>query len=268
MPGLFHHADCYWRECLQLVAGTGLNTANGATVIATPTTTTAYTVTGSSGSCANTAIAVVTVSFPPLLTISASNDSLCFGSAVTLSGSGGSSYTWSPAASLSSTSGSTVTASPTVTTNYSVQTTSAGCPGLASNIIRISVINPISSGTVTANQPACSGACTVVASVSVKGGVGNKYLWSYDNVEIEPNSGLTISGWIGALDRTSKLEDGIQRGISPDLKEAFIVDQDTINKAKLERNMLHPTLTGGKQVKRYLINYDDKCPIFNHHRPT
>jgi Histidine kinase-, DNA gyrase B-, and HSP90-like ATPase len=42
---------------------------------------------------------------------------------------------------------------------------------------------------------------------------GNPYLWKYQDVEIESGSGWTVSGWIGALDRTSELEDGIQRGI-------------------------------------------------------
>lgn len=42
---------------------------------------------------------------------------------------------------------------------------------------------------------------------------GNSYLWDYANVEIKPDTGWTVSGWIGALDRTNKLEDGIQRGI-------------------------------------------------------
>jgi hypothetical protein len=42
---------------------------------------------------------------------------------------------------------------------------------------------------------------------------GQKYIWVYDDVDISNGSDLKVSGWIGALDRTSKLEDGIQRGI-------------------------------------------------------
>jgi hypothetical protein len=42
---------------------------------------------------------------------------------------------------------------------------------------------------------------------------GKKYLWTYDDVEIRPNTGWRVSGWIGALDRTAPLDDGIQRGI-------------------------------------------------------
>lgn len=42
---------------------------------------------------------------------------------------------------------------------------------------------------------------------------GDKYLWSYDDVEIEPNTDWRVSGWIGALNRTNNTIDGIQRGI-------------------------------------------------------
>ncbi len=42
---------------------------------------------------------------------------------------------------------------------------------------------------------------------------GNSYLWEYDKVEIKAGTGWEVSGWIGALDRTKEIEDGIQRGI-------------------------------------------------------
>jgi len=40
------------------------------------------------------------------------------------------------------------------------------------------------------------------------------YLWEYLDAEIKPDTGWTVSGWIGALQRTRPLEDGIQRGIT------------------------------------------------------
>jgi len=43
---------------------------------------------------------------------------------------------------------------------------------------------------------------------------GKPYLWRYDDVEIEPNTGWKVSGWIGALDRTTPDLDGVDRGIS------------------------------------------------------
>ena len=48
-------------------------------------------------------------------------------------------------------------------------------------------------------------------------------------------------------------EDGIQRGVSPDLKEAFVVTPDIIRRCKLEREKLKPVHTGGKELGRYFL---------------
>lgn len=48
-------------------------------------------------------------------------------------------------------------------------------------------------------------------------------------------------------------EDGIQRGVSPDLKEAFIVSDDIVKKHSLEKEVLKAVLTGGQHVKRYYV---------------
>jgi hypothetical protein len=48
-------------------------------------------------------------------------------------------------------------------------------------------------------------------------------------------------------------EDGIQRGVSPDLKAAFIVTSGIIRNYKLEREKLKPVHTGGKELGRYFI---------------
>jgi len=57
-------------------------------------------------------------------------------------------------------------------------------------------------------------------------------------------------------------EDGIQRGVSPDLKEAFLVTAEQARKAKLEKKYLRNVLTGGKQVKRFHINHPDLQLIY------
>lgn len=46
-------------------------------------------------------------------------------------------------------------------------------------------------------------------------------------------------------------EDGIQRGISPDLKEAFIVNSEIIKEHKLEIEFIQKTLTGGRDTQKY-----------------
>ena len=43
---------------------------------------------------------------------------------------------------------------------------------------------------------------------------GNAYLWQFEDEEIAPETGWTVSGWIGALDRTTTEADGVDRGIS------------------------------------------------------
>ena len=57
-------------------------------------------------------------------------------------------------------------------------------------------------------------------------------------------------------------EDGIQRGASLDLKEAFLVDTKAIQKYDLEDYKLRRVLTGRKQVKRYVIDYPDLWIIY------
>jgi hypothetical protein len=57
-------------------------------------------------------------------------------------------------------------------------------------------------------------------------------------------------------------EYGIQRGVSPDLKKAFLADSKTARKWHLEKSKLKQVLTGGKQVKRYYIDYPDLWLIY------
>jgi 23S rRNA G2445 N2-methylase RlmL len=57
-------------------------------------------------------------------------------------------------------------------------------------------------------------------------------------------------------------EDGIQRGVSPDLKEAFLVTPEQTKQFKLEKTHLKNVLTGGKQVKRFHINYPELQLIY------
>ena len=56
--------------------------------------------------------------------------------------------------------------------------------------------------------------------------------------------------------------DGIQRGISPDLKEAFIIDDALVTKYSLEMDYIYPTITGGKDVRKYLAEDIGKKIIY------
>ncbi|HRD39417.1 MAG TPA: hypothetical protein PLC65_12355, partial [Bacteroidia bacterium] len=69
----------------------------GAAVVASPTTNTTYTVTGTSAAgCTNTAVRSVTVNPLPTVNTSVTNSVICAGQSTTLTASGASTYTWNP----------------------------------------------------------------------------------------------------------------------------------------------------------------------------
>jgi gliding motility-associated-like protein len=141
---------------------TALTPTTGANVTANPTTSTNYTVMGSNGTCTASAVATISVtSVNTAVTASAAN--YCIGGApVTLTGSGASTYVWSPATGLSSTTGAVVTASPAVTTTYSITGTTGLCSSTRTITVTVpptSTITIASSGTVI-----CAGSSTTLTA--------------------------------------------------------------------------------------------------------
>jgi len=55
--------------------------------------------------------------------------------------------------------------------------------------------------------------------------------------------------------------DGIQRGVSPDLKDAFIVSESDAKRLKLEKAWLRRVLLGG-DIKRFCVNYQNRLVIY------
>ena len=94
---------------------TGLNTATGNIVNASPGATTTYSITGTnSNGCISTYSVNVSVNPLPSL-YTTGNITICFGNNVTLSASGNAgSYSWMPGTFLNSTSGASVLVSPTL----------------------------------------------------------------------------------------------------------------------------------------------------------
>ncbi len=111
--------------------GTGLSATTGTSVMAHPTATTTYTITGTASTgCRNTLSITVTVY--PLPTLSIPGATICAGYNTVLTASGAVSYTWSPATTLSGSTGASVTAAPPATTVYIVHGTDAnGCTNTA-----------------------------------------------------------------------------------------------------------------------------------------
>ena len=147
---------------------TGLNVSTGTVVVASPTATTVYTVTGTSGSCYSSSTATVTLASNPAIIVNSTT--LCTAGTGTLLASGANTYTWSPALGLSASTGSSVVASPTATTIYTV-TGSVGSCSVAPATATVTIISSIA---VTVNSPTiCIGD---TAKLLASG--ANTYTWS------------------------------------------------------------------------------------------
>src|SRR5690606_1081181 len=89
----------------------------GTSVVVNPITTTIYSVTGkNSNNCPRTYTINKLVAPNPTLVLSPSNPTVCNGSAITLTASGGTSYTWNPGGVTTNTR----LVTPSVNTTYSV----------------------------------------------------------------------------------------------------------------------------------------------------
>jgi gliding motility-associated-like protein len=169
--------------------------------VASPTTNTTYTVTGTDGNgCTNTDD--VTVSIYPQPVIDAGADqTICNGSSVQLQATGGVAYVWSPATSLSCSTCPNPLASPSNDITYTVVGTDAnGCND--SDKVNISVIQmqPFS---VSPGDTLCEG-----ESVQLSASGGSQYIWS-------PSYGLnnsTISNPVATPSVTTTYEVVIKQG--------------------------------------------------------
>ncbi len=153
---------------------TGLNTTTGTSVTANPTTTTIYTVTGTTSGCSNTATVVVTVNTLPSIGITVSPyPTVCSNTSVTLSGTGASTYSWT---------GGITNATPftaTATNNYTVTGTDVnGCNNTATQIITVNAPPTISAGP---NVAICNGSSTTLTASG-----GTTYSWV-------PSTGLSAT---------------------------------------------------------------------------
>lgn len=169
---------------------TGLSLTTGASVVANPTVTTTYSVTGTQGGCTNTKTVTVSITTQ---TITVTSPTFCAGSSGILSASGALTYTWSPSTGLSSSSGATVTANPTVTTNYTVTgTTASGCVVTQTAVV---FVNPNPSATLSFTNPNCgaSNGVVVINNTSSGGQTISSFASSLGAVTGQTVTGLSAS---------------------------------------------------------------------------
>ena len=120
-----------------------------------PIGTTSFTVTGTSNTCTNTAVATVTVVSTPTVTVS--SPTICIGSVATLTVNGAATYSWSTGATTNP-----LTISPATTTTYTVVGTAGTCTASGTGVV---TVNPLPTVTATSGT-ICVGQQTATLTAS------------------------------------------------------------------------------------------------------
>lgn len=175
----------------------GLSSTTGSLVTSSPATTTIYTVTGTTGLCAHSVSATVSVVASPTITVNSAT--ICNGSFVTLTAAGATSYTWTSPVSTSN----TISVNPTTTTVYTVTGGAAGCAGsyTASGIVTVNP-NPTLSVSTTSSLICIGQMVTLTASGATS------YTWTnsvINGTAFSPTitATYTVTGSIGTCTNTS-----------------------------------------------------------------
>ena len=154
---------------LTSTGGTSKSWSNGATtnsITVTPSTTTSYIVTSSEdGHCSKSDTVTVTVR-PNVTTTVSSNQTICRGSSVTLSVSGGTSHNWNTGAT-----GNSITVTPNTTTTYTVTSSQNGYCSKTDNITI--TVQPYVSTTISRDTTICQGQTVTLTSTG-----GTSKSWS------------------------------------------------------------------------------------------
>lgn len=138
------------------------NGSTGATLTASPVSTSSYIITGTTMGCSSSAVGTITVNALPVVTVN--SPTICGGQSTILNANGAITYLWSDGSTANP-----LTTSPSATTSYTVIGTSLGCSGQA-----VATVTVIQTPVITVNSPAiCQG-----SSATLTANGGNAYFWS------------------------------------------------------------------------------------------
>ncbi|HQW85734.1 MAG TPA: gliding motility-associated C-terminal domain-containing protein [Flavobacteriales bacterium] len=148
--------------------GTGLNSTTVADPVCTPLITTTYQVLVTDQCGTDTAFVVVEVDDPS--GFAGPDAVMCAGDAVTISASGGATYSWSPANFVDDATSATPLASPPDTTLFTITIVTAdGCVGVDSVLVTVQFTPP---DPISADTAVCEG-----GSVQLHVSGGDSYAW-------------------------------------------------------------------------------------------
>ncbi len=164
----------------------GLSSTTGAVIIASPTVTTTYTLTGvDANGCSGTDQVTIVVNANPIVNAGA-DQTVCSGTPITLSATGANTYSWSPTA----TNG--VPFTPTTTATYTVSGTTNGCIGVDDVLI---TVNPVPIVNAGADQTLCQGPDVTLTATGA-----STYTWTpaiSNGVTFTPTLGATTYTVVG-----------------------------------------------------------------------
>ncbi len=165
-------------------------TISGGSAVVSPTSTTTYSVLGTStAGCISSSFAISNVTVNPIPVITVGSGTVCQGGSFTLVPAGASGYTFS--------SGSNIV-TPSVTTSYSVTgTSSAGCAASNTAVATVSVYS-LPSLSISAQASVCSGyTTTMTASGATTYSWSNGATGSAITITPQANTAFTVTGYSG-----------------------------------------------------------------------
>ncbi|MBS1647302.1 MAG: gliding motility-associated C-terminal domain-containing protein [Bacteroidetes bacterium] len=165
------------------------------TISVNPTTTTSYTVVGTSTlGCVDSAIAVVSINTTPTITVN--NVTVCAGITASLTANGAATYIWSTGSSSNP-----LNVNPTVTTTYTVIGASvAGCTNTAVGTVSVNPTPTVNLSGVAVDTAKCgqSNGGVNASSATVTGGTPSyTYQWYNGSTPIPGATSLTLTGQTG-----------------------------------------------------------------------
>lgn len=142
-----------------------------------------YSVSVSNGSCHKDTVIVLSAPVSPTVSINPSSPSICSGSAVVLTASGATNYTWSTSSNTS-----TISVSPSSTTTYTVTGATGGCSDTKTVTITVTATPTVS---ISGAANICSGNSLVLTASTTAG----TYTWNTgpttSTISVSPATGTT-----------------------------------------------------------------------------